>query len=107
MGQRTATQSVAAVMAAFLERRSWTQAELARATGLQRPETLRNVLRELQGSGIPLESEKAHPHVYWRIAKDWYPGGVLFKSEHVPELLRQMMHLPRSKARDRLLTVVT
>jgi CRISPR-associated protein Csb2 len=35
MGQRTATQSVAAVMIAFLERKTWSQAELARATGLR------------------------------------------------------------------------
>jgi predicted DNA-binding transcriptional regulator YafY len=106
MGQRSATQSVVAVMVAFLERKTWIQAELARATGL-RPEALRNILRELQDSGLPLESEKEHPHVYWRIPKDWYPGGVLFKAEHVSELLRQLSHLPRGKARDRLLAVVT
>jgi len=106
MGQRSATQSVAAVMVAFLERKTWIQAELARATGL-RPEALRNILRELQDSGLPLESEKEHPHVYWRIPKDWFPGGVLFKAEHVSELLRQLSHLPRGKARDRLLAVVT
>jgi predicted DNA-binding transcriptional regulator YafY len=94
------------VMVAFLERRSWTQAELARATGL-RPEALRNVLRELRDGGMPLESEKAHPHMYWRVRKDWYPGGVLFKAEDVPELVRRLFHLPRSKGRDRLLAIVT
>jgi predicted DNA-binding transcriptional regulator YafY len=106
MGQRSATKSVVAVMAAFLERKTWTQADLARATGLQRPEALRNVLRELIESGMPLESEKAHPHVYWRMAKGWHPGGVLFKTDDVPELLRQLSRLPRSNARDRLLSVV-
>ncbi len=105
MGQRTPTRSVAEVMAAFLRRRTWTQADLARAVGL-RAEALRNVLRELRDSGIPLESEKEHPHVYWRMAREWYPGGVLFKAEHVPELLRALTHLARSKARDRLLDVV-
>ena len=93
-------------MAAFVERRTWTQADLARATGLQRPEALRNVLRELIESGMPLESEKQHPHVYWRVGKGWHPGGVLFKTEAVPELLRQLSHLPKSKARDRLLAIV-
>src|SRR5260370_18102581 len=107
MGQRTATQSLAAVMVAFLERRTWSQAECARATGLQRAEALRNVLRELSDSGMPLESEKAHPHVYWRVRKGWYPGGVLFKAEDVPELLRRLSHLPCSKGRDRLLAIVT
>jgi predicted DNA-binding transcriptional regulator YafY len=93
-------------MAAFLERRTWTQADLARAVGFERPEALRNVLRELRESGVPLESEKDHPHVYWRVPKDWYPGGILFKAEHVPDLLRQLSHLPRSKVRDRLLAIV-
>ena len=93
-------------MVAFLERRTWTQADLARATGLRR-EALRNVLRELRDGGMPLESEKDHPHVYWRVRKDWYPGGVLFKAEDVPELVRRLFHLPRSKGRDRLLAIVT
>jgi predicted DNA-binding transcriptional regulator YafY len=92
-------------MVAFLEHRNWTQADLARATGL-RPEALRNVLRELRDGGMPLESEKAHPHVYWRV-RNWYPGGVLFKAEDVPELLRRLSHLPKSKGRDRLLAIVT
>jgi predicted DNA-binding transcriptional regulator YafY len=106
VGQRSRTASVAAVMGAFFSRRSWTQAELGRAVDLS-SEALRNVLRELRDSGIPLESEKDHPHVYWRMAKDWYPGGVLFKAEDVPQLLRHLSHLPRSKARDRLLAIVT
>lgn len=92
-------------MGAFLARRTWTQAELARALGFTRPEAVRNVLRELQESGIPLECQKDHPHVYWRVPKDWYPGGVLFQADHVPELLRQLSHAPGSKARDRLLAV--
>jgi predicted DNA-binding transcriptional regulator YafY len=106
VGQRTATKSVAAVMAAFIERKTWTQADLARHVGLERPAALRKVLEELQESGIPLVSEKGHPHVYWRMPKDWYPGGVLFKAEHVPTLLRQLSHLPGGKVRDRLLRIV-
>jgi predicted DNA-binding transcriptional regulator YafY len=106
MGQRSGTRSVAAVMAAFIERKTWTQADLSRAVGLERPEALRNVLRELVEIGVPLESERAHPHVYWRVSRDWVPGGVLFKTEHVPDLLRQLSHLARSKVRDRLLSIV-
>jgi len=92
-------------MGAFFARRTWTQADLARAVEL-RPEAVRKLLQELQASGIPLESEKDHPHMYWRMAKDWYPGGVLFTAEHVPELLRQLSHLPASKSRDRLLSIL-
>ncbi|MGH7272267.1 MAG: helix-turn-helix transcriptional regulator, partial [Polyangiaceae bacterium] len=92
-------------MAAFFTRRKWVQADLARTVGLS-PEALRTVLNDLCDSGIPLESEKDHPHVYWRMPKDWFPGGVLFKAELVPELLSHLSHLPQSKARDRLLGVV-
>lgn len=93
-------------MAAFLEKRTWIQADLARSVGLTRPEALRTVLQELVDEGIPLESERSPPHVYWRVAKDWYPGGVLFKAEHVPALLRQLSHLPSGDVRDRLLGIV-
>lgn len=106
MGKRSRTDSVIKVMGAFVARKTWTQADLARAVELG-TEALRNVLREMQESGFPLVSEKDHPHVYWRMTKDWYPGGVVFKSEHVPELLRQLSRLPRSKGRERLLATIT
>jgi biotin operon repressor len=105
MGQRSRTETVAAVMAAFFARRSWSQAELAREVGV-RTEALRKLLQELQASGVHLESEKEHPHVYWSVPKTWFPGGVLFKEDDVAELLRQLRRLPRSKARDRLLAVI-
>jgi predicted DNA-binding transcriptional regulator YafY len=105
MGQRSRTASVAAVMAAFFARRKWIQAELAREVGL-RPEALRTVLRDLCANGIRLESEKDHPHIYWSMPRDWFPGGVLFKAELVPQLLSHLSRLPRSKARDRLLATV-
>src|SRR5580700_6801604 len=102
MGQRSRTETVAAVMAALLVRRSWSQAELAREVGV-RTEALRTLLEELRASGVPLVSEKDHPHVYWSVPKTWFPGGVLFKQEDVPDLVRLFRRLPRSKARDRLL----
>lgn len=106
MGQRSRTETVAAVMVALFRRRVWSQAELARAVGV-RTETLRKLLDELTESGVPLKSEKEHPHVYWRLPPTWFPGGVLFKQEDVPELLRQLHRLPRSKGRDRLLAILT
>ena len=105
MGQRSATRSVAAVMAAFLKRKTWTQADLARAVDLS-PEAVRKVLHELRESGMPLVNEKDHPHVYWRVPRNWYPGGILFTAEYVSDLLRLLLHLPASKARDRLLAAV-
>jgi len=105
MGQRSRTETVAAVMAAFFAHRSWSQAELAREVGV-RTEALRKLLQELQANGVHLESEKEHPHVYWSVPKTWFPGGVLFKQDDVAELLRQLRRLPRSKARDRVLAVI-
>jgi hypothetical protein len=93
-------------MAAFHKRRTWVQAELARAVELT-PEALRRVLADLLESGaMRLESEKSPPHVYWRAPRTWYPGGILFEAQHVPELLRQLSRLPRGKARDRMLDIV-
>ncbi len=105
MGRKSGTRSVAAVMVAFLTRKTWVQADLARHVDLSR-EALSTILRDLQDSGFPLDSERDHPHVYWRMTKDWYPGGVLVKSELVADLLRQLSHSPRSAARDRLLDAV-
>jgi predicted DNA-binding transcriptional regulator YafY len=104
MGQRSRTETVAAVFCALITRRTWSQADLARAVGV-RTEALRKILEELYANGVPLKSEKEHPHVYWRLSRDWYPGGVLFKQEDIPELLRQLGRLPRSKSRDRLLAI--
>jgi predicted DNA-binding transcriptional regulator YafY len=105
MGQRSRTQTVAAVMGAFFARRSWSQAELAREVGVSTA-ALRKLLQELQESGVHLESEKDHPHVYWSVPKTWFPGGVLFTQDDVAELLRQLRRLPQSKSRDGLLTVI-
>jgi predicted DNA-binding transcriptional regulator YafY len=105
MGQRSRTETIAAIMATLLARRSWAQAELAREVDVG-TETLRKVLGELRAAGVPLECERDHPHVYWSLPKNWFPGGVLFKQEFVPELLRQLRRLPRSQARERLLAVV-
>ncbi|MGD0679178.1 MAG: hypothetical protein ABSC94_27585 [Polyangiaceae bacterium] len=84
MGKRTGTASVAAVMATFLTHRKWwSQADLARRVGL-RTEALRKLLGELGDAGLPLESRKEHPHVYWRMPKDWYPGGFSSKRSTCP-----------------------
>ncbi|MGH7440348.1 MAG: helix-turn-helix transcriptional regulator [Polyangiaceae bacterium] len=92
-------------MAAFFQRRRWTQSDLARAVGL-RPEAVRTVLRDIEMSGIPLVSTKDPPQVVWSIRRDWFPGGVLFKSELVPQLVSHLSRLPKSKVRDALLSEV-
>jgi predicted DNA-binding transcriptional regulator YafY len=102
MGQRSNTETVVAVLQAFLQKRSWKQAELARHVDVT-VAALRKHLNELFASGFPLEREDDHPHVWWSVPKGWFPGAVLFDSESVPELLRQLSRLPRSAARDRLI----
>jgi predicted DNA-binding transcriptional regulator YafY len=102
VGQRSNTETIAAILKAFLDQRTWKQADLARHVGVQ-PAAIRKRLDELVASGIPLQREHEHPHVYWSVPKSWYPGGVLLTGEQVRELFRQLSRLPRSKARNRLI----
>lgn len=102
MGQRSNTETIVAILKAFLDKRTWKQAELARHIGVS-PATIHKRLAELRASGIPLEDEREHPHVFWSVPKSWYPGGVLFTSEQVTQIFRQLSRIPKSKARDQLL----
>jgi predicted DNA-binding transcriptional regulator YafY len=106
VGQKSRTRTVTAVLAAFFARNVWSQADLRREVDVG-PGALVKVLRELQTDGMPLRDEKEHPHVYWSVPKTWFPEGVLFKQQDVPDLLRQLRRLPRGKVRDRLLGVLT
>jgi predicted DNA-binding transcriptional regulator YafY len=101
VGQRSNTETIIAILKAFLDNRTWKQADLARHVGVQ-PATIHKRLEELAANGVPLSSEREHPHVYWSVPKSWYPGGVLFTGDQITELLRQLSRMPRSKARDRL-----
>jgi predicted DNA-binding transcriptional regulator YafY len=105
VGQRSQTETLAGVYQAFLERRTWKQAELARQLGVG-VEALRRILFELRANGMPLDREDDHPHVYWSVPRDWFPGSVLFKREEVPELLRQLRRVPQGIGRKRLLDLV-
>jgi predicted DNA-binding transcriptional regulator YafY len=102
MGQRSKTETVVVILQAFLESRSWTQAELARRAEVSVP-AVRKHLDELSDHGFPLTHEKEHPHVWWSVPNGWFPGAVLFDSKTVPELLRQLSRLRRSAARDKLI----
>ncbi len=66
---------------------------------------LRKRLLELQGP-LRLESEEEHPHVYWSVPKDFFPGGLLIKRDEVPELLRLLARLPKSVARNRIIDAI-
>jgi predicted DNA-binding transcriptional regulator YafY len=106
MGQRSGTKTIVAILQAFLKQKTWTQVDLARHVDVG-VEALRKRLDELRDSGFPLDEDKEHPHVYWSIPKKgWYPGAVIFESERVPVLLRQLLRVPRSKARDELIRMI-
>jgi predicted DNA-binding transcriptional regulator YafY len=105
VGQRSQSETLAAILKAFLDQRTWKQADLARRVGVQAA-TIKKHLEELRASGVPLESEKDHPHVFWSVPKSWYPGGVLFSGEQIAELFRQLSRLPKSKGRDQLIDTV-
>jgi predicted DNA-binding transcriptional regulator YafY len=105
MGQRSPTETLFGIIAAFVEKRTWTQAELARRLETK-PETIRKHLTELQAGGFDLEREEDHPHVYWSVPKDWFPGALIFKPDELPDLLRVLARAPKSKVRQRLLATV-
>jgi predicted DNA-binding transcriptional regulator YafY len=105
VGQRSTTETLAGIYQAFLTRRTWKQADLARELAVG-AETIRRMLYELREKGMPLEREEDHPHVYWSVPKHWFPGSVLIKQEEVPELLRQLRRIPHGQGRSRLLSLV-
>jgi predicted DNA-binding transcriptional regulator YafY len=104
MGQRTAGESLAAIIQAFLRRRTWPQADLARHVELGVP-ALRKRLLELRAGGMPLEDERDPPHVYWSVPKTWFPGGVALGGKDVEALLRLLGRMPKSRERERLMQV--
>jgi predicted DNA-binding transcriptional regulator YafY len=102
MGQKTAGESIAAIIQAFLKRRTWSQAELARQVDLHVP-ALRKRILDLRSAGMPLVDEKDHPHIYWSVPKNWFPGGVALEGKDVEVLLRLLGRMPKSRERDRLI----
>ncbi len=102
MGQRSSTETIVAILKAFLDTRTWKQADLARHVGVQTA-ALHKRLFELKASGFPLEIDREPPHVFWSVPKSWYPGGVLLTGEQVTEVFRHLSRIPKGKARDRLL----
>jgi predicted DNA-binding transcriptional regulator YafY len=105
VGQRSQTETLAGIYQAFLQKRTWAQSALAKELGIS-VDPLRRVLGELLERGMPLSRDEDHPQVYWSVPKGWFPNAVLFKSEEVPELLRQLRRIPRGTGRARLLALV-
>lgn len=105
MGRKSSTESIAGVLLAFLQSRTWKQAELARHLQLQ-TKSLRRILDDLSKGGLRLEQEHDPPHVYWSVPKTWFPGGVAFRGDELSELVRVLQLAPQSPGRDRLLGTI-
>jgi len=105
MGTRSAGESLAAIIQAFLKRRTWTQADLARQIGVTVP-AVRKRLLDLRAAGMPLEDERDATQVYWRVPKTWFPGGVALEGKDLEALVRLLGRMPKSRERDRVLHVV-
>lgn len=102
MGKRSAIEATVGILGAFLRRRTWKQADLARELELE-PRALRGYLTELTLRNFPLEREEEPPQVYWSMAKNWFPGGLLLETVDVQLLLQLLCRMPASKARDKLM----
>lgn len=102
MGKRSSSETVAGILVAFIERRTWQQAQLARRLQLQ-PRAVRKHLEELMQSGCPLVRDDEPPHVYWSVPKGWFPGGLYLSGDDAELSLTLLCRLPASPSRDTLL----
>jgi predicted DNA-binding transcriptional regulator YafY len=93
------------LVAAFIEQRTWKQADLARHVGTT-TETIRHRLRELEAAGFKLEKQDEPPNVYWSVPKNWMPGALAFKASEVKDLLRLVARSPKDALRDRVIETV-
>ncbi len=103
MGQRSAAETIIAILHAFTRQGTWRQRDLAVEVGVSVP-ALRKRLDELTGR-IPLEREEDHPDVFWSVPKGWFPSGAVIPFSDLPDLVRLLMRLPRTRERERLLSV--
>lgn len=106
MGQKSATALLFGIIAAFLDDRTWKQAALARRLGTT-PSTISKKMGELMAGGFRVERSEDHPHVYWSVPRNWFPGALPFKAEEVPDLIRLLHRTPPSALRKRVLDIVT
>ena len=79
MGQRSNTETIVAILQAFLQTRTWKQADLARTIEIS-VAALRKHLNELSASGFPLERES--------LAKVEVPALVLLGGASHPAMQR-------------------
>lgn len=105
MGQRSAAETIIAILHAFTRQGTWRQRDLAVEVGVSVP-ALRKRLDELTGHNFPLEREEEHPDVFWSVPRGWFPSGAVIPFSELPDLVRLLCRLPRTRERERLLSTV-
>ena len=91
-------------MSAFVQQATWKQADLARVLDTS-VETVRKKLTEMQSAGFKIEREEDHPHVYWSVPRNWFPGALAFTETEAKDLVRLVLRAPEGELRDRVLGV--
>lgn len=103
MGRRSSTETAVAVLAAFLEKKRWEQAALARHVGVA-ARTLKAVLVDLETHGVPLaRKEHSGREVHWSVPAAWLPKGLVLSNTQAATAVRLIARLPKSEQRDELL----
>lgn len=103
MGRRGASETPIAILAAFIEKRSWRQTDLARRVGVS-VRSLRECLLAMESSGtFPLERQDEPPHVVWTLPASWLPEGVVLTKRDAREAVRLLARLEVSAPRDHLI----
>lgn len=102
MGTRSAYETIARVVQAFTDARTWKQADLARRVDIT-SERAGKVMHELELAGMPLERDEEPPYVYWSVPPHWFPGGVVFAEEDWPVLVHALARISDEPRKKRLL----
>jgi predicted DNA-binding transcriptional regulator YafY len=102
MGRLSGTESAIALIVAFIDRRTWSQTELAAHLEIK-VAAVRARIGELQAAGVPLERDEDHPHVYWSVPKGWVPGAIKLTPRELGDLLRVLRRAPDDSARAQVL----
>lgn len=105
MGQKSKTETFFALVNAFVQQTTWKQADLARELGVS-TETVRAKMVELQAAGFKVHQDKEHPHVFWSVSKNWFPGALMFTEAEAHDLVRLVSRAKAGVLRDKVLAIV-
>ena len=96
MSRRTQAETLALIVEAFHESRTWAQAALGKRVGVEsrRVKGYLDVL--IKTKQFPLERSVEGRHVYWSLPKGWIAGGVTLLQDEIAELVRILARSPRS-----------